>query len=208
VNGRQDFVVIMARGSSTRMGRTKGLLTCQSGGESRPFVDTIVRLYENIGLGGVVLTTANLVADYEGAIRSAGGFCVVACPPGGETGRTVWHGWQLGRAGHTHLWAHPVDLPLVQEETLGELRQASISAPERLVRPCYDGAPGHPVIMPMSAAGSLAAGGLAGTGTAREVIAKALQRGQIGAVVSVPVLDAGVVCDFDRPEDLPAATGW
>lgn len=43
------------------------------------------------------------------------------------------------------------DQPLVTPETIGRLVAAHLSAPEAVIRPCYDagqGEPGHPVVMP------------------------------------------------------------
>ncbi|MBY6028448.1 NTP transferase domain-containing protein [Halomonas sp. DP8Y7-1] len=73
-------------------------------------------------------------------------------------------------------------------------RLAAQSRRDRLVRPTYQGQPGHPVIIGRDFWGEM--GGLHGQEGARSVLARHPQ-----ARVDIAVDDPGVVRDLDRPQD-------
>ena len=85
MTSRGDFVVILARGASRRMGQPKGLLTCEAtGGEM--FLTEIVRQYDHLGLTGVVVATPDLVADYTAALPAKSRLRVVGYDHGFQPG--------------------------------------------------------------------------------------------------------------------------
>lgn len=77
------------------------------------------------------------------------------------------------------------DLPLVRPKTLRRLGEA-LGAPDAVVRPAFDGQPGHPVLFGASHRKALLVSGAA------QRIARAAR--------PLEVLDAGVVTDVDTPE--------
>jgi len=136
------------------------------------------------------------------------GFEVHGFLGGGETGRTLFHGWSAVNTSVSHLWAHPVDLPLVSDQTIAELRRESIRKPQILLRPEYAGEAGHPVIIPTGKISSAWSGELWREAPMREVIANELKRGHIDEERMVAVTDRGVVFDFDQPDDFDQAVDF
>lgn len=201
---RHDQVVILARGRSRRMGRAKGLLRCPRPSRTS-FLAAVVAGYRSLGLCGLVVTTPALVEAYAAEIPAASGFRVVDGPAGGDTARTMWRSWSVGGRRATHLWAHPVDLPLVQPSTLFRLGRASRRFAGHVVRPTWRGQPGHPVIVPTTVLEAPLTAALWRRAPMREVLALAHKLGHIEAPRLVAVGDRGVVQDFDRPTDLDLA---
>ena len=198
---RTDLVVILARGASRRMGQTKGLLVSQATA-GVPFVAAIAGRYAQLGLTGVVITTPDLVASHAETLVDIPAFKVVGAPGGGETALTLWHGWEASGRCATHLWAHPVDLPLVAGATLRQLLAHTSQHPTCLVRPVWQQRPGHPVIMPVAVLTAMQQHADWHAAPMREVIAMLCQMAHIGEPVLMPVADPGVVTDFDHPADL------
>lgn len=82
------------------------------------------------------------------------------------------------------------DMPFVRADTLRALVATMRRLPRRIVRPAHAGAPGNPVGFPPSQYDALTR--LRGDAGAREML--------VGAdVITVPVDDAGVLRDVDRP---------
>jgi CTP:molybdopterin cytidylyltransferase MocA len=198
---RQDLVLILARGDSRRMRSPKGLLPCP-GHEPETFVGRIAACYDRLGMTCVVVTTPVLATAHAEAVAAVASCRVVARAPGGETGRTVWWGWRAASAATTHLWAHPVDMPLVLASTLQALLAASSTAPGRVVRPVCGGQPGHPVIMPTAVLARLLDPAAWQHETMAAVLGQGTARGEMKPSLLIPVADTGVVCDFDTPADL------
>jgi len=198
---RGDYAIILARGASSRMGRPKGLLPCP-GKTNVTFLQSIASVYQGLEIPVLVVTTVDLVKTYEQNLTGEFSGQVIGCPAGGETGQTLKYGWQTVDGQATHLWAHPVDLPLVATETLGQLKSHSLAHPQRLLRPGYAGDPGHPVVIPVAGLDSPLAAELWQQAPMREVIAVAQKLGHIEQSMIVPVNDPGVVMDFDSPADL------
>jgi len=198
---RLDSVVIMARGASRRMGQPKGLLACP-GSENRTFLETIASQYAALDLPMLVVTTPDLVASYAALVAGVPRCQVVGHPGGGDTAGTVE--WALQEAGPdlTHLWAHPVDMPLLKTSTLQDLWQQSRRTTASCVRPSHLGVPGHPVVTPVSGLIPLRGHQVWRSAAMREVIAMSVDLGHIEKTVLVPVADLGVVKDFDTPADL------
>lgn len=198
---RTDLVVIMARGASRRMGQAKGLLSSPATA-AVPFVTAIAARYAQLNLTGVVVTTPDLVAPYAQILPHKCGFSVLGAPAGGDTALTLGQAWEMTGRGATHLWAHPVDLPLVTEATLCQLRARTAEHPGHLVRPVWQQRPGHPVIVPALVLTTMQRREDWHTAPMREVIATACRLADIEEPVLLPVADPGVVTDFDRPADL------
>lgn len=199
--GRRDLVVILARGDSRRMGRPKGLLSLVEGGP--PFAAIIAGLYRS--WADVVLVARR--SDREHYVAALAGMPeaeILGGDPGGETALTLWSGWNHSRRGPqaTHIWAHPVDMPLVNKKTLGTLAAASRRRPGAVVRPTRNEEPGHPVVFPATLLGELAAHETWLQRPFREFLAWRSSQPCAPEFLVLPDSDAGTVQDFDRPGDL------
>ncbi len=89
------------------------------------------------------------------------------------------------------------DMPFIQAASIAAVRQ-SVEAGSSIAAPAYHGRRGHPV--GFSAVWRDALSGLAGDEGARRILAA-----HGDAVVSVPVVDAGILRDVDAPADLVLA---
>ena len=209
---RRDIACILARGASLRMGFPKGL-ACLPGDE-RPFVVRIVELYRELEIPLVVVALPEVVPDYESILAAYGhgqsGIDLVSAGPGGGTGRTLAIAWSAVKDRCTHLWAHPVDMPLVERETLSLLLARSRENLEMVIRPTYRHDPGHPVVLPGALLSALD-GGLGGEingesgellafeGNMKVLLSTASLAGNDFEMEEVECPDPGVVRDFDGP---------
>ncbi|PIV80429.1 hypothetical protein COW53_09775 [bacterium CG17_big_fil_post_rev_8_21_14_2_50_64_8] len=198
---RCDLVVILARGDSRRMGTPKGLLSLTEGGP--PFAALIAELYRS--WADVVLVARHRdVEHYVVALADMPEVEILGGDPGGETALTLWTGWNHSRCGPqaTHIWAHPVDMPLVGAKTVSALAAASRRRSEAVVRPTRNEEPGHPVVLPATLLGELAAHDPWLQRPFREFLAWRSSQPCAPEFLALPDTDAGTVQDFDRPGDL------
>jgi CTP:molybdopterin cytidylyltransferase MocA len=202
---RREAVVVLCRGESRRLGRPKALARTEA--DPRPLLRRVAELYARSLAGSVLVVTteglrkecADLVADLP-AVR------VVAAPAGGDTAWTLGLAWSdLRRLDPpcTHVWVHPVDLPLVGLRTIAQLGAVSADAPTRVVRPTWAGQPGHPVILPSAVLGLFAPEALGWPGPWRDLMQAAVADGRLAPPLTIAVADPGVVLDLDGPGDLP-----
>ncbi len=198
---RSDLAVILARGKSARMGRSKGLICLEKDGA--PLVRIIAEMY--VTRSPVIVVVGQREQSlYEQALTELSEVMVVGCETGADTALSVWLGWQAGvNQGYvSHLWAHPVDLPLVKSSTLDSLAECSSRFPGALVRPVFGAAPGHPVVIPAFLLQEIQPGSTALAGPFRDFIRQ--RRGQSSplTVKELECEDSGTVFDFDTPGDL------
>lgn len=88
------------------------------------------------------------------------------------------------------------DMPYLQLETLLALQR--LACRDTIVRPCFDGRQGHPVIFGRTVWPALER--LSGSDGAKDVIKQYASR-----LRECPVADAGILRDIDAPADLPGA---
>lgn len=196
----------MARGLSRRMGSPKGLLRLDPGGPT--FVKAIADLYRGQDIFAYVVVSRDNAEAYHLELRDREGLRVIEGEEGGDTALTLAVAWRAQE--HlgfrcSHFWAHPVDLPLVEPATIRLLLDESRRHPDSLIRPVWSGDPGHPVIIPAAVLEALE--GMSGwrIGSFRDCLSEAVAEGTLTMARTVPVVDVGVVHDFDCPTDLPAA---
>ena len=203
---RTDRAVIMARGLGARMGVPKGLLRLTDQGPT--FLRIIADLYETAGLPVDVVVRPQDAEAYGAVLKDAPNARMVPTDGGGDTALTLLAAWRFWRGASiecSHVWAHPVDLPLVTADTLTLLKDRSRQGPDRILRPTHLGVPGHPVILPTKVLELLEVPEQSAAWSEpplRDFLSAATARGWISAPVPVPVEDQGVVLDFDRPEDM------
>lgn len=203
---RSDRLVVLARGRSARMGRSKGLVCLPD--DARPLLVRVLDLYRTFGMAGLVVALDAAAADYGNLVRRDRDVEIWPAAGGAGTARTVAIAWAAVGTSHSHLWAHPVDLPLVRPGTLELLRRSSAAQPARVVRPVYRGRPGHPVVLPCTVLAALdatlrEAGGLFAVPGDMKDLLRAEPLTACGAdLETVAVDDPGVVQDFDDPGTL------
>ncbi len=200
---RHDTALIMARGQSRRMGCPKGMCRLVAGGPT--LLESIVDLYLDCGMTVVVLTLPELAAVYEACLSEQPQVRCLTHQGGDDTARTVMAAWRAGFPGlerPTHLWLHPVDLPLVRSSTLRQLAVVSMANPQYVLRPCVADQPGHPVIVPADLLGWAVARFATFSALAMRDVIDIWQHEKAGGHMDVPVDDKGCVEDIDDPDAL------
>jgi CTP:molybdopterin cytidylyltransferase MocA len=205
---RRDQAVVLARGLSSRMGKPKGLVRLPD--DDRPLLVRIVDLYLEIGMPVLVVSLKEIAPEYGDLLSHRPEVEILPAEGGAGTARTLAIAWMNRRLTHTHLWAHPVDVPLVRCETLTLLRQRSTANPQRVTRPAFGKQPGHPVVLPcpvlddmdalLKSDGYESGGLLAAEGDMREMLKPGLLYSCGSELDLVEVPDQGVVRDFDTPQ--------
>lgn len=187
---RRDWAVILARGESRRMGAPKGLVVLPD--DPRPLLNRVAALHEAGGRPLCIVATPALAAAYAGALPRRLRPVWALHPAGGDTAASVLAAVARLRDRATHLWLHPVDVPLVAAATCDLLAAASRREPGTVVVPVFGPDRGHPVVAPLAPWLGLDPGDH--DGPMRDLIAAS------GVPVRrLPVADAAVVRDFDRP---------
>ncbi len=190
---RSDWGVILARGDSSRMGRPKGL--CSLPGDTSTFLTRICRLYGRAGLPVAVVTSPDLATLYQAESSGADVDEWVLLDRGGGTAASCLAAVTSLAERATHLWFHPVDLPLLTDETLSRLQTVSSEAPDAVLVPWHGTRRGHPVITPVAPWRGLSPADYPGS-------MKTLIETHDVVLRRVPLQDPGIHQDFDRPEDL------
>lgn len=199
---RKDRAVIMARGLSVRMGVPKGLLRLSPAGPA--FVRIIADLYLKAGLPVDVVTREETAEAYRSELAAGDEIRILPAEAGGDTALTLLCAWRSCLAEGfpcSHFWAHPVDLPLVTAVTVNRMMDLSHRDPDRIIRPVRQGKPGHPVILPRDVLEILDRQEPWQGGPLRDFLSYGGEQGLFPGPVTAEVEDAGVVRDFDRPED-------
>lgn len=203
LEARREAVVILCRGQSRRLGRPKALAPV--GTDARPLLRRVAELYAGcLDATVLVVTFAELRPACEALVADLTAVRVVCGSVGGDTARTLALAWEHLRRLEppcSHVWAHPVDLPLVNPRTIAQLQAVSAAAPRRVVRPTWAGQPGHPVILPAPVLELLAPEALHGTGSWHGLMQPAVAEGRVARPLNVTVADPGVVLDHDCAGD-------
>ena len=124
---------------------------------------------------------------------------------GQDTAHTILAAWDKMIPKPSHLWIHPVDLPLVLPRTISLLHRKSEESPSKTLRPVCENKPGHPVIMPAKCLDILHSeypGPLWHPGPVRTMISGAVGKGLIDPLQDVGVDDPAVTKDFDCLQDV------
>jgi CTP:molybdopterin cytidylyltransferase MocA len=176
--------IVLAAGSSSRMGHPKAELRMGSGG--RTFVETIRETLASAGVSAV-----RVVLPPEGERRDA--HDVTNPNPSEGMLSSVQCGLRALPEGIEAVFVWPVDHPLVERDTVIAMIAAFREGLAPIVVPTHDGRRGHPVIF-----------------AARvfpELLTADMARGAAAVVhahddrLELPVADRGVLCDIDTPED-------
>lgn len=195
---RRDWAVVLARGESSRMGRPKG--ACRLPGDRTTFLERVCDLHRGADHAVAVVTLPELAPIYADCVPASSVDDWIRHPRGGGTAASCLAAVERLASRATHLWFHPVDLPLVATDTLRRLSEASRATPGRIVVPRHAGVRGHPVVTPLTPWLGLRPD--AHDGPMRALIDRC------GAAVHyLDLPDPGICRDFDHPDDLTGPGG-
>ena len=185
-------IILLAAGQSTRFGPENKLL--QPFGEHETLLEATIDRALKVATDDIVLVTGHdqeLIAPIADKLPIR----VVHNPHYAEgMGSSIKAGVQTIHPGHAiMIW--PADMPLIRPETVGALLEKT--SPSIIIRPTHLGNPGHPVLFGILHRDALLH--INDAGGAQEVL-----EARKNDVVRVSVTDAGVIQDFDTPEDFPA----
>ncbi len=187
--------IILAAGESTRFGQSNKLLAPLKG---KAVLTHTLETVCALGLGQVILVSGHdrqmverLAADYplghhHNAAYRRGMGRSIAC------GARELHGATEG------VFICPGDMPYLPAALFHAMAaRFAAEAQQAIMRPSFDGKPGHPVLFPVHFYSDLAK--LNDDLGAREIIARQRSR-----LVTLDWPDYTVLADIDRPEDLPS----
>jgi len=190
--------VVLAAGKSSRMGRTKALLSVGSSGET--FLHRIIRVLREGGADAVVVVIGGDAAAVRASLPRDDAQISAVENPRYEEGQlsSLLVGLAAAEQRHDNVEAVMmtlVDLPLISAATVRAVRDAFLANPGApLVRPRRGARHGHPVIFNRSIFGELRRADPS-TGAKPVVHAHAAEE------VNVDVDDEGAFIDIDTPQD-------
>jgi molybdenum cofactor cytidylyltransferase len=180
-------VLLLAAGSSSRMGQPKALL---------PLNDTPAILH---GLTNLLTIRPMEIIVILGSDSKATASLIETMTvkvmfntlPGSDMAKSVRLGFQAMQPRATGALICLVDHPLVQPDTLKQIVVAAMNAPDRIIIPTYQERRGHPTLFPRVLLADIYQGF-----NLREIIGRHPDK-----ITQLPVEDEGVVLDMDTPED-------
>lgn len=182
--------ILLAAGASRRFGSDKRYHVLDDGAPLLlRSVDTYVEAFERLI---VVLRPDDDALAAALAARHGLRSTLVRCP---DAHLGMGHSLACGARAATrwdYVFVALGDMAWVQPSTLTQLRTALEAAPDRIIQPVYEDAPGHPVGFPRDLIGALTA--LTGDTGARSVLRAHAER-----IHRVAVDDPGVLQDLDVP---------
>lgn len=186
--------IILAAGSGTRMGSPKLTLTLGS----RSYLEVILDRIRTAGIGDIVVVVQPEFAEFAGR---EGTDKTVAVNPRPERGMI-----SSMHLGIQHIkrpvpvMVVPVDHPFVLARTYAALVRKAAEFPECVVKPVWQGRPGHPVVIPWKLAIQIPVEDLPGG------LSLFIRRSGIGQVL-MPVADPGILRNINAPRDIGLAAG-
>lgn len=189
-------IVILAAGSSRRMGRPKLLLPW---GETT-IIGWQISTWRDLQAAQIAVVhrpdDSKLLLELERVRMSSDEricnpclddemFASVRCAAN-------WSRWNPNL---THFVISLGDQPHIKRETLSELLRFSAAHPEEIGQPLYDGRARHPIVLPRRMFLRLADTGVS---TLKEFLSKQ-------SVITIPVNDPGLGLDIDEPADYERA---
>ncbi len=181
--------VILAAGRSTRMGSPKALLPLAG----TTFLGRLMRVYDRLALPLRVVLGPDWEAMVDQQPVPEQALLVNRRPEMGPLSslRIALEALSPDTSG---ILLHPVDHPLVAEETIRRLVQAHIEQPGKILIPVFVGTPGHPTLFPSRLFRELREAPL-------EEGARSVVLADSARIVRLDTEDAGVLRNIDTPED-------
>lgn len=186
--------IILSAGLSSRMGDFKPLISL----DGRTMIGRVIDMMKNAGASPVVVVTGHRHEELEAAL-AAEGVETVFNPNYAHSHQFDSLLLALARPwpAQTRLMISPVDVPMVDDATVDRLLEADGD----VVRPTYQGHPGHPILLSAKLIPYLQQ--YDGRDGLRGAIAQSHCR-----ITDVPVKDRGISLDNDTPADLVRLAQW
>lgn len=189
------YALILAAGFSTRMEpHFKPLLPLPLPGGEHSALAAVCALYQSEGVKPLVVggNRADLTRREAESVGAA--FTLNRHPERGMFS-SIRAGMAALPPDCTHVFVHPVDIPLVRRMTVRTLLDAADVPDTPPLIPCHQGRAGHPPLFPASVRHAVLNAG--DDGCLRTVV-------ESMCPVSVPVADAFILRDMDSPGDYAA----
>jgi len=183
----QVSAIVLAAGSSQRMGRSKQLLPLGPKPVIRHCLDGII----SAGILDIVVVLGTDGEEIAAAVSGMPVRTVVNPDPRSDMAGSVRLGLRQADRASTGVLICLADHPLVSSGTIKGLLNVHHSGPDSILIPLYQGRRGHPTLFPRKAIEDIFS-----LETLRDVIAR-----RAGSVRAMDVDDEGVVLDLDTPED-------
>jgi molybdenum cofactor cytidylyltransferase len=191
--GLSVSALLLAAGSSSRMGQTKQLLLLDEKPVIRHCIDALLAAR----IADIVVVVNE---EYNGIVDTLRGLplaIAVNTSHKSDMAESVKAGLSALSHSASGILICLSDHPLVRPETIEALITEHVNLPDKIVIPCYNGHRGHPSLFPKSILQDLRCGG-----TLRDIIRKEPYR-----VVLIDTGDEGVVLDMDTPEEFQHIVG-
>jgi putative nucleotidyltransferase with HDIG domain len=182
--------VILAAGSSSRMGRFKPLM--ELGGRS--VVERVVSVFWEAGINDIRVVTGHCSMELEPHLERLGVRSLVNANHVDGMFSSVLRALDDLESDVRAVFILPVDIPLIRAWTLLRLLERHREYPDRIVVPSFRGRRGHPVVIPARYLQAI-----------REWSGAEGLRGALGVhgreTFEVPVADRNILFDVDTPEE-------
>ncbi len=183
--------VVLAAGSSVRMGQPKALLRV----EGDVFVTRILKNLAEFGLSDIILVLGEHAPRVEPVLTDQVPVQIIVNPdPTQGQLSSLKLALDYIDKKIKGIILVLVDHPLVQKETYRKILDEAENEPERIIIPSYNGKNGHPVYFGKKYFKSLRE-------TPLDQGAKAVVYQNRSDVITIPVGDSGILKDIDDPDN-------
>jgi len=187
---RSVSAILLAAGSSRRMGTVKQLLPLAGKPVIRHCLDTIIAS----GVEDIIVVLSSQAKETEETIRHLPVTIVFNDDPSSEMAESVRIGLRSVSVAASGVLVCLSDYPLIRADTLKALISRHGKEPVKIIVPVFKNRRGHPCLFPRHCAEEIFEGF-----TLKEIVQKDIER-----VLSIEVQDEGILLDMDTEEDYKA----
>jgi molybdenum cofactor cytidylyltransferase len=184
---RRVSAILLAAGSSKRMGTAKQLLPLAGKPVIRHCLDAIIAS----GLEEIIAVLYSQAKETEEAIRHLPATIVFNNDPSSEMAESARIAFRRVSGAASGVLVCLSDHPLIRADTLKALISRHGKEPDKIIVPVFKNRRGHPCLFPRCCMEEVFQGF-----TLREIVQKDKRR-----VLSVEVQDEGILLDMDTEED-------
>lgn len=185
--GPNVSAILLAAGSSRRMGRSKQLLPLDDKPVIRHCLDALIAA----DIRDIVVVVSAPENGVTAALKQLPVTVAVNNLPGSDMAESVRTGLRRLDNQPTGILVCLSDHPLVSAETIRTITRHHGETPDPIIIPCHGSKRGHPTLFPSRIIREILSGG-----TLRDIVGR-----HGGMIRLVDVKDEGVVLDMDTEED-------